>query len=135
MLGVAEWRAHPPGLRSIIALLADRRPAWVVSQDVPTRRPGQFITVDRVGTTEGGRGTYSIPLFVFNCYARDAGSAEELCEQLLAELKSAQFTALGDVQFRDLRIAGGPQHYPDRQIPDLRRWQLSVEFGISHRRK
>lgn len=135
MLGVASWKAHPPALRNMIAMLGERMPGLRVSQDVPKARPQSFVTVDRVGGSEGGSGTFSLPLFVFNCYALDAGSAEELCEELLATLKSAQFTELGEVQFRGLTLVGGPQHYPDPDVADRRRWQMSATFGISNRRK
>lgn len=135
MLGVANWRPHPPGLRNMIAMVAGRMPTLSVSQDVPKTRPVSFVTIDRVGGSEGALGTYSDPLYVFNCYALDAGGAEELCEALLATLKSAQFTSLGDVQFRGFTLAGGPKHFPDPDVTDRRRWQMSGAFGISHRRK
>jgi hypothetical protein len=135
MLGVANWRAHPPGLKSLIALVKARRPGLSVSQDVPRVRPESFVTIDRVGGSEDASGTVSVPLFAFDCYALDAGGAEGLCEELLATLKSAQFTSEGDVQFRGFTLVGGPHNYPHPDITDRRRWQFSATFGISNRRK
>ena len=135
MLGVADWKPHPPALKTLITLLKQRLLTLSVSQDIPKIRPQTFITIDRVGGTEGSSGLYSLPLFAINCYALDAGGAEELSERVLAELKSLQFREVGDVQVRAFNLVGGPHHYPDPDITDRRRWQMTVEMGFSNRRR
>ena len=133
MFGVGVYPVHPPALKSMVTLLVSKMAPVPVSQDVPTDRPNKFIVVDRVGGSEIAHGTVSVPIFVFQCYALNTGDAEELAELLLAELKSAQFTVVGDVQFRNFSLVGSPQHFPDPQVQDRRRWQMTGTFAINER--
>ncbi|MCA1841345.1 MAG: hypothetical protein LC723_13655, partial [Actinobacteria bacterium] len=75
--------------------------------------------------------TISEPLFVFKCYALNTGDSEDLAELLLSVLKSAQFTRQGSVQFRHFSLVGGPSDYPDPNVPNRRRWQLTGSFALN----
>jgi len=131
MFGVGDKPPFPPALKSMIALLKLKMPTVPVSEDVPKVRPITFMTVDRAGGDEIADGYINAPLFIFQCYALDAGSAEELAELLLSVLKSAQFTRYGDVQFRYFTLAGGPKNFPDPDVPSHRRWQFSGTFTLN----
>lgn len=130
MLGVSNWSPHPAALKAMVKMLNAALPE-PVSADTPKSRPDIFVTVDRVGGQEIANGTVIEPLFVFQCYALNAGSAEELCEKVLAVLKSAQFTKPESVQFRKFTLVGGPASFPDPLVPGHRRWQFSGTFSMN----
>lgn len=131
MLGVSEWPAFPPPLKSMIELLKLKMPTVRVSNDVPKNYPNTFITVRLAGSGEEAQGKINTPAFTFDCYALDAGGAEELAELLRSVLKSAQFTRVGNVQFRAFTIDSGPFENPNDQVPGRRRWQFSGTYTMN----
>lgn len=134
MLGVGNYPAHPPALKTMITLLSSVLAPIPVSQDVPGDveggYPDTFVCVDLVGGYETANGHISVPTFAFQCYALGAGSAEELAGNLLAALKSAQFTVVGGAQLRNFTATGGPYNFPDPDVP-RRRWQLVGTFAMN----
>lgn len=131
MLGVSDWPAFPAPVKNLIALVKQKIPTVRVSMDVPSNYPNQFITIRSVGGDEIAGGKINAPRFVFDCYALDAGGAEDLSELLRSVLKSAQFTRLGPVQFRAFNLDGGPQEYNNPAVPGRRRWQFSGTFTMN----
>lgn len=131
MFGVSDVDPFPPPLRNMIQLLKQKIPTVPVSMDTPKNYPNTFITVGLVGGGEGAQGTQNAPSFVFNCYALDAGGAEDLAELLRAVLKSAQFTRLGHVQFRAFTLEGGPYENSNPDVPGRRRWQFSGTYTMN----
>lgn len=132
MLGVTNtWPAHPPATKAMIDLIAAKLPSVTAYPDVPKEYPEAFIVVKRVGGEEilGGRSIQ--PLFAFDCYAHDVGSAETLAEDLLAALKNAQFQKNGSVQFRKFTLVGAPQMYNNPAVPGRRRFQMSATYSIT----
>ena len=132
MFGVAEYQPLPPSLKSMIRLL-ESGGFTPVAEDVPKNRPNLFYRVELVGGTEHRTGAMSFPVFAYQVYAMDTGMAETQSGYLLAFLKSRQFTALGNVQYRGWSTVALPAPFPDPRVSDRRRWQLSGEFSLSGR--
>ncbi|WNN95741.1 tail terminator [Gordonia phage Fribs8] len=134
MYGVADYRPHPPALKSMIDLLTAGgfTPAH---DDVPKTRPDLFYRVELISGDEHRTGAMAVPVFAFQVYATTTGIAEVQSGKLLAYLKSRQFRALGDVQYRDWSTVGLPVPFPDPRVSDRRRWQLTGSFGLSWYRR
>lgn len=132
MFGVAEYQPLPSSLKSMIRLL-EHGGFTPVHDDVPKTRPPLFYRVELVGGTEHRTGAMSFPVFAYQVYAMDTGMAETQSGYLLAFLKSRQFTALGNVQYRGWSTVALPAPFPDPRVSDRRRWQLSGEFSLSGR--
>lgn len=131
MWGVGNRTQFPAALKAMVALLKLKIPTVPVFNDVPGTPPNTFIVVDRVGGTEIANGHVNEPMFVFQCYSPDQGGSEELCELLLATLKSAQFTHHGAVQWRYFNLVAGPSSFPDPKVPSRRRWQFTGTFSMN----
>lgn len=124
----------PAALRAMIQLVTAET-GLRSSADVPKDVPDRFIRVRRVGGSQDDLGIISSPRFTFEVYAREIGDCEELCEQLLAVLRAAQFSFRNGVQFRKWYLEGGPGDFPDPDVDSRRRWQFTGTFTLSQQER
>lgn len=131
MLGVGEWPVHPSAKKAMIQLLKLKLPTVISTGSLPEKHPNTFIVVERMGGDEQANGMVSNPMFAFQCYALDAGSAEDLAELVLSVLKNAQFTRQGPVQYRKFELVSNVQEFPNSAVPGHRRYQFTGTFSLS----
>lgn len=124
----------PPALLSMVTLLEAGFPTLSVSEDVPDERPAEFIVVDIAGGSQSSTGLYGAPTYIIDVYG-PSSSVETRCNEVLRHLVGAQFSSLGNTQWRGWNVVTWPHPFPDPRVHDRRRWQLIGTFGISNRKK
>lgn len=131
MLGVSSYTARPSITKVIRDVLTSAIPGSPSMGDLPGEEdgyPDSFIVVERKGGTEIAQGYLAESLLVIQCYALNGPDAETLAEQVVAALKSAQFTRVGETNLRKLNLVSLPQKYDDPRVVQRRRYQLAATF-------
>lgn len=91
--------------------LADAGFVVPVVGSVPSPRPGEFVTVTRVG---GARSKVrDLPLLAVECWADDKGRSQDIAQAALTVLIAAAGTQTGGVTVSRVDIAGGIGDLPD----------------------
>ncbi|QCW22017.1 tail terminator [Gordonia phage Yakult] len=124
--------AYPDGLALLVSLLTYRNPGLSVSEDAPRQRPEKYVRIEHLGGVEGPSGAFITPAFALQCYAMNTGDARRTCDDLLRQIKAAQFTHWDGVQIRAWETASLPHPFPDPAVSDRRRWQFAGSLGLSN---
>lgn len=129
MLRAGEIRRPVPAVRLAVSLLGGLLDPIRVVTKVPKRRPSTFVRVSRLGgvmdTVKTDR-----PFLLFECWAE--GSAESLACDVVGLLVANQWESVDGT-----RLTGFTQvschDYPDPDVPDQSRWQVTGTLGIAIR--
>ncbi len=124
----------PPALLTMMKVIGSQldTSSLPVHDDVPTRRPAEFIQVSLTGGTEDRTGVLATPTFAIAVYALDQGRAEMLAGLVLALVKSSQYRVVGQVQVRAWQTTALPAPSPDPRVADRRRWTFTGSLGMSN---
>ncbi|AWY05195.1 tail terminator [Gordonia phage Margaret] len=123
---------NPDGLATIISKLSYLNPALSVSEDVPRGRPESYVRVEHLGGSEASSGAFIVVSMSILCYATSTGTARRMSDDLLAQIKSSQFSVWDGVQIRAWTTDSLPHPFPDPVVTDRRRWQFVGSLGFSH---
>ncbi|MDL9938765.1 hypothetical protein QSJ18_18620 [Gordonia sp. ABSL1-1] len=121
----------PPALLTMMKVIGSQS-VLPVHDDVPARRPAEFIQVSLTGGTEDRTGVLATPTFTIAVYALDQGRAEMLAGLVLALVKSSQYRVVGQVQVRGWQTTALPAPSPDPRVADRRRWTFTGSLGMSN---
>lgn len=129
----------PPALLTMMKVIGSQldTSSLPVHDDVPARRPAEFIQVSLTGGTEDRTGVLATPTFTIAVYALDQGRAEMLAGLVLTLVKSSQYRVVmvggvGQVQVRGWQITALPAPSPDPRVADRRRWTFAGSLGMSN---
>lgn len=118
-----------PAVAVTVAYLGSRLEVPVAGK-MPRTRPAAFVRVSRAGGVMSNLVT-DAPLLVFECWATTGPAAEDLANLVRAHLKQAPSSFAAGAWIRWWREAGGPSEFPDPDVTDMERWQLSGTLGIA----
>lgn len=125
------WPTPKPAVLAAITILSDAFGEYAfVSAKLPAhQRPDRFVKVGRVG---GGLDNIAtdIARLVIECYAKDVGQVEAMCNTVRAALRNAAGTTVGEAFIRAWDNESGPMDYPHPDIFDYERWQITGDLSI-----
>jgi hypothetical protein len=128
------WPTAKPAVLTAITILDEAFGEYAfVSAKMPVHnRPDRFVKVSRVGGGEENI-TTDVPRILVECFAKDVGEVESMCNSARAALKNAGGTTVtttaGDVFVR----AWGNDNVVDLPHPELldyERWQVTGDLSI-----
>lgn len=129
------WPTPKPAVLTAITILADafEDNAFVSAKMPPRALPDAFVKVSRVGggldniATDGAR-------ILVECFARDIGVLEGMCNTARAALRNAGGTSVtttaGDVFVRAWENEQGPTDFPHPDLLEHDRWQFTGDLLI-----
>ncbi|UJQ86180.1 tail terminator [Gordonia phage GiKK] len=123
---------NPDGLKTLISKLAYLNSGLSVSEDAPRVRPEKYCQIAHLGGSEDTSGAFITVSFSILCYATSTGDARRMSDDLLAQIKSSQFSVWDGVQIRAWTTESLPHPFPDPAVSDRRRWQFVGSLGFSH---
>lgn len=129
------WPTAKPAVLTAITILDEAFEGYAfVSAKLPgTARPDRFVRVSRVGGSQDHQATDVARLLV-ECYAKDVGQCEAMCNTARAALRNAGGTTVvttaGRVSIRAWDNESGPVDYPHPEILDYDRWQITGDLLV-----
>lgn len=128
---MADLITPAPALAVVGQLLRALLDPIPVQTKMPSPRPQTIVLLSRPG---GGMGNLVTdrPTLSFHCWAPDDVKAEILANRVTALLKAHEFDPVGDYMLHGWQEAGRSE-FPDSQVPDQARWQVTGTLGISAR--
>lgn len=129
---------HPTAKPAVLAAITVLSEAFgdyaFVSAKLPAHnRPDRFVKVSRVGGEISNIATDSARILV-ECYAKDVGQVEAMCNTARAALSNAGGTTVtADEQSMFVRCwdeTSGPTDYPNPEVIEFERWQFTGELLI-----
>ena len=124
------WPTPKPALLTAITVLTEAFGGYAfVSAKLPAHtRPDRFVRVTRVGghldniASDGAR-------ILTECYAKDVRQVEAMCNTARTALRNAGGTTVvtteGNVFVRAFEDEHGPVDYPNPEVLDYERWQVT----------
>jgi hypothetical protein len=132
---VFVWPTAKPALLAAITVLTEAFGEYAfVSAKLPAHtRPDRFVKVSRVGGTRDNIATDAARILV-ECYAKDVGQVEAMCNTANAALYNAGGTSItADTQTMFIRAwneTSGATDYPNPDVLDYERWQITGELLV-----
>lgn len=129
------WPTAKPALLAAITILANAFGEYAfVSAKLPAHtRPDRFVVVDRVGGRRDNIATDSA-LILVECYAKDVGQVEAMCNTANAALANAGGTTVtADEQSMFIRAweeVSGPANRPNPEVLDFEKWQITGQLMV-----
>jgi hypothetical protein len=129
------WPTPKPALLAAITVLDEAFGEYAfVSAKLPARQhPDRFVRVSRTGGVLDNIATDGARILV-ECYARDVGQVEAMCNTARTALRNAGGTTVvsGDVEMfvRFWQETSGPSDFPNPEIVDFERWQFTGELLV-----
>lgn len=129
------WPTPKPALLTAITILSDAfgDHAFVSAKMPPNNRPERFVRVTRVG---GGLDHIAtdIARILVECFAKDVGEVESMCNTVRAALRNAGGTTVtttaGNVSVRAWDNESGPTDFPHPDLIEYDRWQLTGDLMV-----
>lgn len=125
-----------PALLTAITILAEAFGEYAfVSAKLPAHvRPERFVKVSRVGGGIDNIATDRARILV-ECYAKDVGQAEQMCNTARTALRNAGGTTIttteGDVSVRSFENEDGPTgDFNNPEILEYDRWQIHGDLLV-----
>ena len=129
------WPTPKPAVLTAITILSEVFGQYAfVSAKLPAHsRPERFVRVSRVGGGQDHQATDVARLLV-ECYAKDIGQVEAMCNSVRAAMRNAAGTTVattsGGVFVRGWDNESGPVDYPNPEVLDFDRWQLTGDLLV-----
>lgn len=129
------WLTPKPAVLTAITILADAfgEYAFVSAKLPPRNRPERFVKVTRTGGGQDHQAT-DVARLVVECYAHDVGQVEAMCNTARTAFRNAAGTTVtttaGDVFVRAWGNEYGPTDFPNPEVLDYERWQVTGELHI-----
>jgi hypothetical protein len=129
------WPTPKPALLAAVTVLAEAFGEYAfVSAKLPAyNRPDRFVKVSRVGGGMDNIATDAARILV-ECYAKDVGQVEAMCNTARAALSNASgTTVIADGQRMFVRCwdeTSGPADYLNPEIVEFERWQFTGELLV-----
>lgn len=128
------WPTPKPALLTAVTILADAFAGYAfVSAKMPKNRPDRFVRASRVGGGLSNIATDDARILV-ECFARDVGDVEEMCNTARAALRNAAGTTVtttkGLVFVRAWDNEQGPTDFPHPELLDYERWQFTGDLAV-----
>lgn len=128
------WPTAKPAVLAAITILSDAFGEYAfVSAKLPGHtRPDRFVRVSRTGGGQTHQATDTARILV-ECFAKDVGQAEAMCNTVRAALRNAAgttvITTAGGVAIRGWGNESVVD-YPHPEILDRDRWQVSGDLLV-----
>jgi hypothetical protein len=129
------WPTAKPAVLTAITILSEAFGAYAfVSAKLPGHtRPDRFVKVTRTGGGQDNQ-TTDVARLLVECFAKDVGQVENMCNTARAALRNAAGTTVtttsGEVFVRGWDNENGPTDYPHPEILDYDRWQLTGDLLV-----
>lgn len=125
------WPTPKPAVLAAITVLSEAFGAYAfVSAKLPAhQRPERFVKVTRVGGGQDDIVTDTARLLI-ECFAKDVGQVEAMCNTVRAALRNAAGTTVGEAFIRSWGNESGPADLPHPDILDYERWQLTGDLAV-----
>lgn len=128
------WPTPKPAVLTAITILTEAFGSYaVVSAKMPRQRPERFVRVTRIGGGQDHLAT-DVARLLIECFAKDTAQCESMCNSVRAALRNARGTTVvttdGRVSVRGWENENGPVDYPDPDLLDYDRWQLTGDLLI-----
>lgn len=125
------WPTPKPAVLAAITVLAEAFGEYAfVSAKLPAQqRPDRFVKVTRVGGGQDSVATDTARLLI-ECFAKDVGQVEAMCNTVRAALRNSSGTTVGDAFIRSWSNESGPTDFPHPDILDYERWQLTGDLAV-----
>lgn len=126
------WPTPKPAVLAAITILSEAFGTYasVSAKMPPHNRPVRFVRVTRTG---GGQDnpTTDVARILIECFAKDTGQAEAMCNTVRAALRNAAGASVGDGIFiRSWANEDGPVDLPHPDILDFERWQIHGDLAV-----
>lgn len=125
------WPTPKPALLTAITVLSDAfgEYAFVSAKMPPHVRPDRFVKLTRVG---GGQDQIvtDVARILVECFAKDVGQVEAMCNTARAALRNAAGTTVGEAFVRGWDNESGPNDYPHPDLLEYERWQFTGDLAI-----
>lgn len=125
------WPTPKPAVLAAITVLSEAFGAYAfVSAKLPAhQRPDRFVKVTRVGGGQDDIVTDTARLLI-ECFAKDVGQVEAMCNTVRAALRNAAGTTVGEAFIRSWGNESGPADLAHPDILDYERWQLTGDLAV-----
>ena len=97
----------------------------VVATKVPATRPAKLVIIDTASTGDVDNIALSLRRVIIQDYAKDEITSGELSETIFGHLKSAKYVPGNGI--RNVSVVGTPARFDDPDIPDVPRFQQTVD--------
>jgi len=127
---VNRYPVPPDALLAAISILETAFPTVLVSPQMPTTRPAQFIRVSQIGGHQPNVVT-DAPRLLIEFWAANRMTASAMARVGGAALRNAAGTVVEGAFIRSWSNESGPVDYPDPDVSDMSRYQVFGDLQVS----